>query len=160
MLTQYYTPLRVSEILERKIGDFDITQEKITIHLARKKKRGKEKNEDIPISIRREWLAVEEIVEWLEGEEWRTDDNLKPWNFSYWTARNIVKEVFPEAYPHFFRFAFVTAECNYPDTTIGDLTSKTGLSLVTLNKYLKKSERVQDAYDRKRTDRFRKMGAI
>jgi len=177
LLTLYYTPLRSSEIYERVIDNFDISKNKITIHLLRKKKKfHKETDEpiDIPLDKRAFPLATE-IADWLKGEEWKIElknkrgkvlkdkkgktlFNHKPWNICSETARNYTKELGEEAYPHFFRFNFVTSELTYPDTSIGELQSKTRLTLSALQRYAESPERVQKGYDKKRIKRFRKMG--
>ena len=169
LLVIYYTPLRSSEIYERVIDDFEINENEITIHLMRKKKRSK-KTKDQPIDIPRVFPLVEEIVSWLQGEEWKLKTgidktgeeifNSRPWMLGRETARNYAKELNQDVYPHFFRFNFVTSELNYPDTSIADLQSKTVLTLTALEKYSKSPKRVQKGYDQKRIKRFKKMGVI
>ena len=117
---------------------------------------------------------MNEIVAWLKAKEWMTElrdkkgntiknkkgkavFNQRPWNICSETARNYTKELGEEVYPHFFRFNFVTAELSYPDTSIGELQSKTRLTLTALEEYSKAPERVQKGYDKKRIKRFRKM---
>jgi hypothetical protein len=65
LLVQFYTPLRVSEIIERKITDFEITKTKITIHLLRKKKHHKPTDKDEPIDIPRVFPLVDEVYDWI-----------------------------------------------------------------------------------------------
>jgi len=170
LLVQFYTPLRVSEIIERVIDDFEITKTKITIHLLRKKKRHKPTDKDEPISIPRLFPLVEEVVEWLTGEEWKKVKkvtkkgevifNLRPWEISHDTARNYVKEVFANAYPHYFRFNWLMSELNYPETTVAELKAKTRLTLSALERYLKSPRLVEKKFDERRVKRYQKRGLI
>jgi hypothetical protein len=169
LILLFYTPLRSSEIYERTIDDFEITKTKITIHLLRKKKRHKPTDKDEPIDVPRAFPLVDEVVDWLEGEEWKRKKvnrkgevtfNLRPWAISHDTARNYVKEVFENAYPHWFRFNFLTTEANYPETTIAELKSKSRLTLSALEKYVMAPKVVERKLDRRRIKRFKDKGLI
>lgn len=70
-----------------------------------------------------------------------------------------MNQVFPEYYPHFFRFNYITEEANDPETSLAELKAKTGLHLVTLNSYLMTSKRLQEAIDRRRLERVAKRNA-
>ncbi|MFC1487254.1 hypothetical protein ACFLRN_06180 [Thermoproteota archaeon] len=161
LLVQFHTPLRVSEIIERAINDFEIKEDEVTIHLLRKKKRHKPSDKDEPISIPRALPLVSEIVDWLEGEEWKTDRNaeFRPWNISHDTARNYVKELFPKLYPHYFRFRFLMNELSY-NTPIDELKSKTRLTMSALERYLKSPKVVEKRFNKRLVERYRAKGLI
>jgi len=171
LIVQFYTPLRVSEIIERTISDFKITKSKITINLLRKKKGHELGDKNEPISIPRVFPLVDEVVQWLQGEEWKkvkgidkktgeTLYNLRPWKISHDTARLVFKSVFADAYPHFFRFNWLMSEANYPDTSIAELKNKTRLTLDALERYLLSPKRVEEKYDKRRVERYRRRGLI
>jgi hypothetical protein len=67
-----------------------------------------------------------------------------------------VNQIFPDFYPHFFRFNYITEEANDPETSLAELKAKTGLHLVTLNSYLMTSKRLQEAIDKRRLERIKK----
>ena len=162
LIVHFWTPLRSSEIYERVIQDFKITKDKITISLFRKKKKHMFGDKKEPIDIRRNFPLVDELVEWLEGEEWKHEKNPenRPWNISHDTARNYVKELGEDIYPHYFRFRYLTEQVNYPDTSIGDLKSKTHLTLSALERYVFASKQVERRLDDRITERLRKKGLI
>jgi len=169
LIVHFYTPLRSSEIYERTIDDFEISETKIKINLLRKKKRHKPTDKNEPISIPRAFPLVDEVVDWLEGEEWKQEKtnrkgevvfNLRPWDISHDTALNYVKEVFPDAYPHFFRFNFITYEANQPGVTIAKLKSKCRLTPSALDKYITAPEVVEESFDKERIKRFMEAGLI
>jgi len=166
----YFTPLRSSEIYERvyieEDHDFTITDKAITVHLLRKKKKYHE-DKDEPINVPREYPLVNELVEYLENKEWQKTDretgeitNHRPWNISRWTANNYVKEVFPNHYPHFFRFNYLTEEAHQPKADYILLKSKSYLTMSAMNKYLFTTEKTEDEVDKGRLERYRKKGVI
>ena len=169
LIILFYTPLRSSEVYERTIDNFEITKSKITIHLLRKKKEHQPDDKDEPINIPRILPLVEEVVDWLKGEEWKIKKlnkkgkvvfNLRPWKMGYSTARNYVKEVWKDAYPHYFRFRWLTNEANYPETTLPELKSKSRLSISALDKYVLAPKVVERKLDKRIVKRFKDKGLI
>jgi integrase len=145
LIVSFYTPLRKSEIFERTIDDIEITETKITFKLLRKKKGHEEDDEEEPISIQRSWKLVDEVVDWLEGEEWKEPIpnpknrdkvvfNLRPWNFGKDTALNYVKKVFPNHFPHFLgTVGFLTKSTTSPKQLCERFKPKQGLQFQRLN---------------------------
>ncbi len=166
LIVLYWTPLRSSEIYERTIDDFKIKRDRVIINLLRKKKRHKPRDKKEPITILREYPLVDELVAYSKSDEWRMDnegkltDNLHPWNISHDTARNYVKEIFEDAYPHFFRFRFLTEGASNPEISIGELTAKSRLTLPALNKYIKAPAILEESFDRKKLKKMKKEGLI
>lgn len=164
LILHYWTPLRSSEIFQRKIDDFELMQTKLIIHLLRKKKHYKPSEKDEPLEVPLALPLMNEVVEWLEGKEWkvepprptkrklkhkrRLNPENRPWNISSWTAWKYVSEVFPNYYPHFWRFNWITqAFAKHAD--IPELKAATGLHIVTLNSYVMAPKRLQSQiYDR------------
>lgn len=163
LITLYWTPLRSSEIYERTIDDFRITKSKIKISLLRKKKHHKPGDKKEPISIFRAFPLAEEIVNYLQGEEWKTEKNTegRPWHISHDTARNYVREVFGnDYYPHYFRFRFLTHGANDPKTSLAELQAKSKLTLSALEHYIKAPEKLADEFDRRELERLKEEGWI
>lgn len=162
LLILFFTPLRSSEIYERTIDDFKITKFKVKISLHRKKKNHKPTDKKEPISILREFPLVEEVVDWLQGEEWQTSNNPdnRPWNICRETARNYVKEVFPDGYPHWFRFRFLTSGANNPETSMAELKAKSRLTLPALERYIMATEKLADEFDKRELERLKKKGLV
>lgn len=170
LITHFYTPLRKSEIYERTIDDIEITPTKITFTLLRKKKGHKEDDEDEPISIQRSWELVDEVVDWLEGEEWKEPIpdpnnrdkivmNLRPWNFGKDTARNYVKKVFPDYFPHFFRYNWISDRSDdFPNTTVRQIQTKTRLTISAIEHYIITDEKSEEAIDARTTQRLHEKG--
>jgi hypothetical protein len=156
LILHYWTPLRKSEIYERVISDFEIKSDLLTIHLLRKKKKYSRNVTDEPINVPLAFPKMDEVIEWLQKKEWKKNNNPlnRPWNISHQTAWRYVNQIFPGYYPHFFRFNYITEEANDPETSLAELRAKTGLHIVTLNSYLMKSERLQEAIDRRRLKRI------
>ena len=170
LILLYFTPLRSSEIFERvyieEDKDFTITDEQVTVHLLRKKKKF-HKDDDEPINIPRVFPLVDELVEYLENKEWQTTDretgkitNHRPWNISRWTARNYVKEVWHSHFPHYFRFNYLTEEASQPNANYIHLKSKSHLTMGAMDKYLFTTEKTEDEVDKGRIERYRKKGVI
>jgi len=138
------------------ISDFEIKSDLLTIHLLRKKKKYSRNVTDEPINVPLAFPKMDEVVEWLQKKEWKKNHNPlnRPWNISHQTAWRYVNQVFPGYYPHFFRFNYITEEANDPETSLAELRAKTGLHIVTLNSYLMKSERLQEAIDKRRLKRM------
>lgn len=176
LITLFWSPLRSSEVYERKISDFEITKDEIIIHLLRKKKNHEIGDKDEPVSVPRELPLVEEIVSWLESKEWVTElrnkgkfvrdkkgkivMNKRPWMISHDTALNYVKEVFPDAYPHWFRFNFLTQGANNPEITIAELKTKARLTLPALEHYIMATKALEQSYNRKIIKKLREEGII
>ncbi len=169
LIIHYYTPLRVSEILERSINDYQITENNVTISLLRKKKKHKPTDLMEPISIPRVFPLVNELVQYLQDEDWKTIIkhnkkvtiyNLKPFNFCSESARLFVKKFHPDLYPHWFRFFYVTNLATDANVGIAELRSKTRLSLTALNEYLKTPKYVEEQLNKKMIEKYKKMGVI
>lgn len=58
------------------------------------------------------------------------------WPFGAWKAWRIVKDAFPDAYPHYFRFSYITEAASDPDVSLTDLRAETELHVVTIQRYL------------------------
>lgn len=176
LLMLYFSPLRVSEIYERVYAkedkDFTISKDKITVHLLRKKKKH-HKKKDEPINIPRVLPLVEELVQYLQNKEWKVEKevedengeektvlNLRPWDISHDTARNFVKEVFPNHYPHFFRYNWISEEFDQPGATTLELKSKTMLTAGALEKYLITEKKAAERLDKRRIERYKELGVI
>lgn len=172
LILHYWTPLRKSEIYERKViddtHDFEITKEKLTIHLLRKKK-GSHKEDDEPISIPLSFTLMNEVVEWIEGEKWKVEIpdpndpdkvvlNQRPWKISKDTALNWVKNAFEGYYPHYFRFNYISDATDDPETTIRELEAKTRLTLPALLKYIITDEKAEEAIDKRKLKRLKAKG--
>jgi hypothetical protein len=148
-IAHYWLPLRASEIYERTIEEIEVTSKKVIFHLVRKKKKYRDE-EDEPVSIPIHFKLVDELVNYLTNpelrKEWDTKKNKRhrPWKISIWTSRNYIKEVFEDAYPHFWRFYFITDRANDPLSSIVQLQSKTRLTLVALQKYIKTTEKAEE----------------
>jgi len=158
----FFTPLRSSEIYERSIYDFEITETKIIIKLLRKKKGHKAGDKSEPVTIPRAFPLMGEVVEWLEGEEWKNDKNNlnRPWNITSATARNYVREIIPDGYPHFFRFRFLTAGANDPKTSLAELKAKSRLTLPALEHYIMAPAKLEADFDKRELERLRDEGVI
>jgi hypothetical protein len=165
LIIHYWTPLRKSEIYERTIEDFEITETKLIIHLLRKKKHHKPTDDDEPVSIPLEFPLMDEVIDWLESEAWKTmipdkehpgktKLNLRPWKIDKDTAWNYVKEVFEDCYPHLFRFNWITDATDDPKTTIRELVAKTKLTLPALLKYIVTDEKSEESIDRRKLERI------
>ena len=160
LILHYWTPLRASEIYERKSKDFKITPTKIIIKLLRKKKKHKPTDKKEPISILRGFPLVEETVSWLQNKEWKHDDNTRPFEFGRTTARNYTLSCFDGYYPHYFRFRFLTHGANDPMTSIAELKAKSCLTLSALEYYIKSPQVIEDQYDRRQLERLKEKGVI
>jgi hypothetical protein len=163
LITLFWTPLRSSEIYERVRSDFKITKPKIKINLFRKKKRHKPGDKKEPINILRAFPLVEEVVDWLEGKEWKTEKNtdMRPWNISHDTALNYVHLVFGDTYyPHYFRYRYLTHGANDPKTSLAELQAKSCLTLSALEHYIKAPEKLADEFDRRELERLKEEGWI
>jgi hypothetical protein len=195
LITLFQTPLRASEIYERvqnmpldsgkAKNDFEILDNKIIIHLLRKKKRF-HKEADEPISIRRDFPLVEEIAEYLQSKSWEKTFNGKPnkvkkkdaygvpikshgayqfelnhrpFNISKTCADNWVKSVFgDEFYCHYFRFCYVTSATKIPGMKVSELRAKTYLTLSALETYIFTPEMTEDEFDAKKAIELKKGG--
>jgi hypothetical protein len=60
----------------------------LVVHLLRKKKKYKPSVTDEPINVPLAFPKMEEVVKWLQKEEWRRENNPlnRPWNISHQTA--------------------------------------------------------------------------
>lgn len=143
LLLHYYSPLRKSEIYERLIEDFSILKNErygdwLHIDLYRKKKRLLRTSEPFILPM---FPHVMEIVTHLKDRLEETEDPtelLFPWGLDSGAgsrAWRICKGAFPEAYPHYWRFKYITDGLSDVDTPVGDLKVETGLSLLTLDRY-------------------------
>lgn len=161
LILHYWTPLRKSEIYERKGGDFemDSINDVLVIHLIRKKK-GRDKPRDEPLAIPLGFPLMKEVIDWIRNEEWKTGDNKRVFNISSVTAWKCVKEVFKDYYPHFFRFNYITDGFDDPDTTLAEMKAKTGLSVQVLDRYVMTSKGAQSRFDSRKLERLQKRGTV
>jgi integrase len=151
LILHFYTPLRSSEIRERDIRDFELTDKYLIIHLLRKKKK-KHKKDDEPIEIPLNWKLMDELIDWIQPK--RKDETQykkwvelnikgevikynKPFGFSSTTARNYVKKVFKNRFPHNFRFIWITDKINkFPKVRVEHIRAKTHLTLPAIEAYV------------------------
>ena len=177
LIVLFWTPLRSSEVYERVITDFEITETKVIIHLLRKKKRHEIGDKDEPVEIEREFPLVEELVSYLKSEVWKDEIrdkkgnvvkdkrgkvlfNQRPWNMSHDTALNYTRELSQNLYSHYFRFWFLTNGANNPEVTIAELKAKSRLTLPALDYYLMAPKALEQSYNRKLLKQLREEGMI
>ena len=176
LILHYWTPLRSSEIYERVIDDFEITKDKMIIHLLRKKKSHEVGDKDEPVSIPLVLTLMTEVVEWLEGKRWVTElrkkgkfvrdekgeimMNKRPWAISHDTALQYVKEIFPTAYPHWFRFRFLTAGASNPEISLAELKTKACLTLPALEHYIMAPKILEQSFNRKMVEKLKREGSL
>lgn len=169
IILHFWSPLRKSEIFERIIDDFEITKDKLIIHLLRKKKGHKPDDDDEPISIPLSFPLMDEVVEWLQGEEWKVEIpdpndpdetilNNRPWKITKDTALNWVKNAFEGFYCHYFRFNWISDATDDPETSIRELEAKTRLTLPALLKYIITDEKAEETIDRRKLERLKAKG--
>lgn len=158
LILHYWTPLRKSEIYERTIDNFEIQPSALIIHLLRKKKAHKRTVKDEPIKIPRAFPLMDEVVEYLQKGQWGGPHNPtnRPWRISHWTAWKYVNSIFEGYYGHFFRFEFITNGLEDPLTSFDELVAKTGLHIVTIQKYVAEGMRHQDTFDSRMLERIEK----
>lgn len=146
----YYTPLRKSEIYERSLKDFQIARSEdmgsfILIDLYRKKKIVTEKKpaQKAPFYLSLEAPHSVEVLDWLRDRMQQVDHNMDMLAFpiSSWQAWSTVKKVFPDAYPHYYRFKYITDRASNPMVPIEDLLVETDLNIMTLRRYMMTGER-------------------
>lgn len=152
-----YSPLRKSELYERKLEDFVVDEkEKILIienFIRKKKLKGKAK--EIPFYIPLEYPhVVDEIVKYLVKKmEREKDPKQRAFPFSGWVAWNRMKKAFPNSYCHFWRFRYITEAASDPNVPIEDLLADTDLNILTLRKYMMTGERQRLSSLRRRRER-------
>lgn len=160
LILHYWTPLRKSEIYERTIDDFEFKKDFLVIHLLRKKKTYKPTVKDEPLHVPLGFPLMNEVADWLIKKEWfnpKTNPNNRPWNISGVTAWHYVNSVFEGYYPHFFRFNWITDALSDPETTIAEIVAKTGLHIVTVNRYIMSSMRLQKNIDLRKLEKLEKQ---
>jgi len=176
LILHFWSCLRSSEIYERVISDFEVNKNEIIIHLLRKKKHHEIGDKDEPVEIPRIFPLVDEVVEWLEGKRWVTElrkkgkfvkdkngkivMNKRPWMISHDTALNYVKDVFPTAYPHWFRFRFLTAGASNPEISLAELKTKSYLTLPALEHYIMAPKILEQSFNKKLLKQLREEGTI
>ena len=159
LVLNYWTPLRKSEIYERKGEDFEIDEKSqtLTIHLFRKKKKA---TKEEPIEIPLGFPLMDNVISWLNNGEWSRTGDRRPFRFSGVTAWNYVQKTFEGYYPHFFRFNYITDGFDDPETTLAEMKAKTGLSIAVLDRYLMSSMRAQKRMDGRKMEQLKKEGTI
>ena len=162
LILHFLTPLRMSEIIERTIQDFELTPTHLTIHLLRKKKKYKITQTDEPIRLPLNYPLIAELVNWLKNPRWITKENVngkevtvyhRPFKMSHTCAWHSVNSVFPNYYSHHFRFSYISKSLEDNLTSPIELSAKTGLHYVTLNRYILASNRHQDTLDSRLIER-------
>ena len=176
LIVLFWTPLRSSEVYERTIDDFEITDTKVIIHLLRKKKSHEVGDPDEPAEINREFPLVEELVSYLKSEVWKYEKvengkivkdkkgktvfNQRPWEISHDTALNYAKELSQNLYSHYFRFRYLTMGASNPEVSIAELKAKSRLTLPALEHYLMAPKALEQSYNRKMLKQLRQEGLI
>ena len=159
IILHYWTPLRKSEIIERKRKDFKIKGEVLIIDLYRKKKFYRPGTDTEPFYLSLKMPLVEEVVEWIE----KFKPSERPFNFSKWTGWNYVKQVFEDYYPHFFRFSYITKAIENAEdakTIIIELINDTGLDLSTITTYIMANPRHRTSINERELQKLRDEGII
>lgn len=134
----FWTGLRKSEILERTKKDFTIKGGKLFID-APPKKGGKRLKLKIDVDLPFVDLILKQIS---KARKTKADPKRHVWPISAWTAWKIVKRVFPNHYPHYFRLNRATTFLNDPTTTQVEMKSWFGWkSVKTIDSYVGISER-------------------
>jgi len=130
----YYTATRITEALRIRHSDFTLANNALYVHIARLK--GSKQTPDVYIPIR--LPLVNEIVRCID---WDVDpvENIKVWGYSRSTGFNVVKRVFPELYPHFFRMSRISSLFN-KGVPIDKIISFTGINLINLDWYIAKTD--------------------
>lgn len=163
ILIHYYTPLRKSEVYERSLKEFKIGKSRdlgkyLIIDLYRKKKIVDQKHpaKKMPVLLDLESPHANEILDWMTERLQEAEDNKQlVFPISSWQAWNIIKKAFPEMYPHYWRFKYITDRASNPMIPIEDLLADTDLHILTLRKYLMTGERqIQLSYIRRKERRI------
>jgi integrase len=147
LILSFWCPLRKSEIFERLRKDFKVEGDLLTIDLYRKKKYYKLNADTEPFRIPLEAPMLGEVLDWLNT--WGPEE--RPFNFGGDTAWRYVKDVFPDYYPHFFRFDWITKgieNAREPGTIIGKMLSDTGLDIRTIKSYIMANPKFQASIGR------------
>jgi len=115
-IVQMYSPLRKSEIYERSfhdistIVDSETKVEYLTIGLFRKKK-GEHNQQYLPYDLKVDNPGMDIVLKWLEYRRKEIENDAELiFPITSWDAWNSVKKIDPEAYPHYFRFEYITEE--------------------------------------------------
>ena len=139
-ILDFWTGLRAMEIIMLKMGDITVDGDRIVINAFRLKKNRKLPREAkiYPLELRTKWPFVECLVDWFERFP---SPEEHPFEMNRWTAWNYVKQLWPEGYPHMYRFNRITALCDDPRFSITEIRAWTGLHIVTINNYISKSGR-------------------
>ena len=137
-----YSPLRKSEIYERTLADLVRKRnirgvDVLSIELYRKKK-GDNNPMFLPYDIRADYPGMEIVFKWLQvrREEVHGDETQLVFPISSYQAWASVKKVDPDAYPHYFRFKYITEELSKPGYSIKRVRDDTGLHISTIDRYL------------------------
>ncbi len=165
LILHFWSPLRKSEIFDRKFSDFQISEDALTIHLQRKKKKYAKASDEEPLKIPLAFPLMEEVVAYLQKKKrepdpknpdkiWVTEKNYwakddRPWKISPQTAWTFVNSVFKGYFPHAFRFRYITSGLEDPLTSFDELVAKTGLHIITIQRYIKAGFRHQDTFDQR-----------
>jgi hypothetical protein len=96
LILHYWSPLRRSEIIERKGRDFKITRDVLKIVLYRKKKYYKKGAKPEPFFLTRELPLADEVVSWVR----KFRANERPFDFSGVQGWRYVKDVFTKKIQH------------------------------------------------------------
>lgn len=181
LILHFWTPLRKSEIFQRKISDFDLDEGFLKIDLYRKKKYYSPGADTEPFYLEVNLKMVNEVVDWIFGEEWKKplrDENgelvkekktkkhiftERPFDFTGWTAWRYVKDTFPTYYPHFFRSNYITRSIRNikePGALIYELVRDTGLDVQTIERYIMKNPRFRGRLNREQQEFMEAHGMI
>jgi len=159
----YYAGCRKSEAYERTVEDCQVTDSHFILDFGKRKKRGA----DVPpLKFPRSWEGIDILVSLYERAAQRRarkkriffqEDKITKskvtkgrWLFPHIqsvTAWKIAKDVLGEEYyPHFLRLNRLSEIGSDPEATLLRLKSYSGIkSIKTLQSYLGKSEKEQDA---------------
>lgn len=173
LILHYLSPLRRSEIVERKYSDFKLKDGYLVIDLYRKKKyyhtdeNGKitDKSEPFELMLLNRPI-FNELVKWVTTKRYDKKGNLieRPFNFTGQMGLNYVNDVFgEEIYPHFFRYNWITSavdETKDPETIIRDIMRDTKLSPQIVVKYIMQGKKLKGTVQNRRYKVWKEKGWI
>jgi integrase len=122
----YWSGVRITEALNLEPNDFVHYPNHIEVRITRLKGSKQTENLVFPLKL----AYVNDIVWQVKN----TNDECKIWDFNRKTGYNIVKRVFPNLYPHFFRLNRITDIIRKHG--LSGAKTYTGLTLNSLNFYV------------------------
>jgi hypothetical protein len=162
LILQYWVPLRKTEILDRVRKDFEVKSNVLVITLYRKKKYYPPNAKPEPFFLTledKEERMLNEVLDWIR----QFKKNERPFDFCGVTAWRYTKEVFENAYSHYWRFNYITKaieNSEHPEKMTKELLQETGLDLQTVNDYIMEDERMKGSITKREIEKYRTEGVI